>query len=316
MAASALRMEYDFQGRAGYAVAHRAFTLPPLPAYWAMSLWVRGEGKPNTLELKLIDSTGLNVWWMRRPALHVGRGWTQLRFRPKDLTFAWGPLGGGPPRGIAALEIAYTAGQGGAGWLALDQLGITTLGAPVPDRVRPSVTASSSLLSRPPRSCCHRISPPRRRRRRATATRGDGEARAGAAVADAGVRRSPAAERPRARLVARRLGGGLRRRDERRRTRLDGGARRARKRRWAPIHPPPRRRAPHDSRRDATEQPGGTLRPARPAPALRLRGSDAQRLPRTRRGGKHAGRLAAGAHRPAVVLDRGRRTEATSATRS
>ncbi len=150
VAGRALRMEFDYHGRAGYAVARRRFALPPLPPYWAITLWVRGEAKPNTLELKLADSSGQNVWWMRRPDLRVSKGWTQLRFRPSDLSFAWGPLGGGPPRGIAAMEIAFTAGQGGAGWLALDDLSLTALAPPVPDRIRPSVTASSSLLSRPP----------------------------------------------------------------------------------------------------------------------------------------------------------------------
>ena len=145
----ALRMDFDFQGRAGYAVARRAFALPPLPAYWAITLRVRGEAKPNTLELKLVDSSGQNVWWMRRPELQVSRGWTELRFRPSHLSYAWGPLGGGPPRAIAALEIAFTAGQGGTGWLALDDLALTPLAPPVPDRVRPSVSASSTLLSRP-----------------------------------------------------------------------------------------------------------------------------------------------------------------------
>jgi hypothetical protein len=145
----ALRMEFDYQGHAGYAVARRAFALPSLPTYWAITLWVRGVARPNTLELKLVDSTGQNVWWMRRPDLHVTNGWTQLRFRPTDLSFAWGPLGGGPPRGIAALEIAFTAGQGGQGWLALDELVVTPLAPPVPDKVRPSVSASSSLMGRP-----------------------------------------------------------------------------------------------------------------------------------------------------------------------
>ena len=149
VAGRAVRMEYDFQGRAGYAVVRRAFTLPVLPAYWAITLWVRGAARPNTLELKLVDSSGQNVWWMRRPDLHVTNGWTQLRFRPSDLSHAWGPLGGGPPRGIAALEIAFTAGEGGEGWLALDDLAIMPLPAPVPDRIRPAVTSSSSLLSRP-----------------------------------------------------------------------------------------------------------------------------------------------------------------------
>lgn len=145
----ALRMEFDYQGHGGYAVARRAFTLPALPAYWAITLWVRGVARPNTLELKLVDSSGQNVWWMRRPELHVANGWTQLRFRPADLSFAWGPLGGGRPRGIAALEIAFTAGQGGQGWLDLDELAITPLPSPVPDPVRPSVSASSSLMGRP-----------------------------------------------------------------------------------------------------------------------------------------------------------------------
>lgn len=145
----ALRMQFDYQGHAGYAVARRAFTLPPLPAYWAITLWVRGAARPNTLELKLADSSGQNVWWMRRPDLHVTNGWTQLRFRPSDLGFAWGPLGGGPPRGIAALEIAFTAGEGGQGWLALDDLALTPLPPPVPDHLRPGVSASSSLMGRP-----------------------------------------------------------------------------------------------------------------------------------------------------------------------
>ena len=140
----ALRMQYDFQDRAGYAVARRAFTLPPLPAHWAITLWVRGEARPNTLELKLVDASGQNVWWMRRPELRVSAGWTMLRFRPSDLSYAWGPLGGGPPRDIAALEIVFTAAQGGAGWLAVDELSITALAPPVPDTVRPRLTASSA----------------------------------------------------------------------------------------------------------------------------------------------------------------------------
>lgn len=149
VAGRALRMEFDFQGHAGYAVAHRAFTLPPLPPYWAITLQVRGDARPNTLELKLIDSTGQNVWWMRRPGLAVTREWTRLRFRSTDLSFAWGPLGGGAPRNIAALEIAFTAGQGGRGWLALDELTLTPLDAPVGDSVRPRITASSAARARP-----------------------------------------------------------------------------------------------------------------------------------------------------------------------
>jgi hypothetical protein len=140
----ALRLEFDFQGHAGYAVARHAFTLPSLPPHWAITLRTRGEALPNTLEIKLIDSSGLNVWWMRRVPLTVTHEWATLRFRPSDLSFAWGPLGGGPPKNIAAMEIAITAGAGGTGWIDLDELTLVPLPLPVADNVRPRVTASSS----------------------------------------------------------------------------------------------------------------------------------------------------------------------------
>jgi hypothetical protein len=141
-ATGALRMNIDYRGHAGYAVARHAFKLPPLPSYWAVTLRVRGVIPPNTLELKLVDSTGLNVWWMRKLDLRVTPEWTELRFRPSDLSFAWGPLGGGAPRGIASLEIAFTAGRGGRGWLSLDELRLIPLEPPVPADTRPRVTTS------------------------------------------------------------------------------------------------------------------------------------------------------------------------------
>lgn len=147
---SALRFEFDFHGHAGYAVARHPFTLGALPANWAITLGVRGSAPSNTLELKFVDSTGQNVWWMRRMALRPPAEWAELRFRPSDLTFAWGPLGGGPPRGIAALEISVTAGEGGRGWIAFDQLALTALPLPVADTVRPRIAASSSAAGTAP----------------------------------------------------------------------------------------------------------------------------------------------------------------------
>ena len=144
VAGSSLRFDFDYQGHAGYGIARRAFTLPTLPAHWAMTLRVRGVAPANTIELKFVDSSGLNVWWIRRVALPVTADWREIRFRPTDLSFAWGPLGGGPPRKIAAVEIAVTAAQGGAGWLALDELRLLPLASPVDDHVRPRIAATSS----------------------------------------------------------------------------------------------------------------------------------------------------------------------------
>jgi hypothetical protein len=140
----ALRLDFDFHGHAGYAVARRSFSLGALPTNWVITLRMRGSAPANTLEIKFVDSTGTNVWWMRRLALLPTSAWRELRFRPSDLSFAWGPLSGGPPRGIAALEISVTAGEGGRGWMALDQMELTQLAMPVAETVRPRVVASSS----------------------------------------------------------------------------------------------------------------------------------------------------------------------------
>lgn len=150
IAGHALRFDFDYQGHAGYGIARHAFALPPLPQHWAMTLHVRGEARPNTLEIKFVDSSGLNVWWMRRVALSVSRDWQELRFRPSDLSFAWGPLGKGPPRAIAAIEIAVTAASGGNGWIALDELAMVPLPVPVANSVLPRVSATSSTAHHVP----------------------------------------------------------------------------------------------------------------------------------------------------------------------
>ena len=124
-------------------IAQHAFALPALPPHWAMTPYVRGDARPNTIEIKVVDSSGLNVWWMRRVALPVTREWRQLRFRPQDLSFAWGPLNTGPPRAIAAIEIAVTAASGGSGWIALDELAMVPLPTPVAPGVRPSVHSAT-----------------------------------------------------------------------------------------------------------------------------------------------------------------------------
>ena len=62
---SSVRLAYDFHGGSGWAGMRRpvGFDLPP---DWTLSFRVRGTGPPNTLEIKLLDATGENVWWARR----------------------------------------------------------------------------------------------------------------------------------------------------------------------------------------------------------------------------------------------------------
>src|SRR6185295_7345377 len=66
---ASLRFDFDFQGHAGYAIARRE--LPPgqaidLPENYELAFQLRADPQGaliNTLEVKLVDPSGQNVWW-------------------------------------------------------------------------------------------------------------------------------------------------------------------------------------------------------------------------------------------------------------
>ena len=117
--AGALRLDFDFKGGGGFAVARKAFPRA-LPASWALRLRIRGEAPANRFECKLVDRSGRSVWWHCRDAFEFPSEWRELRIRSSELEFAWGPAGGGAPADLGAIEFAIAAGSGGRGrvWLS------------------------------------------------------------------------------------------------------------------------------------------------------------------------------------------------------
>lgn len=126
-AGQALRLDFDFQGHAGWAAARRAFPRR-LPENWAFTLRLKGEAPPETLEFKLVDPTGKNVWWSVRRDFEFPRDWKTLRIRKRQVAFAWGPARGGEIRELGSVEITVTAG-GGKGFLTVDELALEELPA-------------------------------------------------------------------------------------------------------------------------------------------------------------------------------------------
>jgi hypothetical protein len=137
----ALRLDYDFHGGGGYAVAHRAVSLE-LPANYRFTFHVRGNGRPNNLEFKLIDASGDNVWWLNQRDFEFTPEGRDVAIRKRQVSFAWGPLGGGELRHVAALELAITAGQGGAGSVWIEDMRLQPL--PVPDTTAHAIVARAS----------------------------------------------------------------------------------------------------------------------------------------------------------------------------
>ncbi len=136
----ALRMDFSFTG-GGYAVARRALDLD-LPENYTFSFQLRGDCPVNHLEFKLIDASGENVWWSVRRDLTFPKTWEPFRIRKRQISFAWGPLGGGVMKHAAAVEIVVTAGSGGTGTVWIDDLVMTPL--PPADTAPPDPVVSAS----------------------------------------------------------------------------------------------------------------------------------------------------------------------------
>lgn len=131
---NALRLEFNFNGVAGYAVARRDLRLS-LPSNYALNFKVKGDGPANDLQIKFVDESGDNVWWYRLPLYKPSSGWQEISIYKEDIEFAWGPTEDRAFKGFTTIEIVVAAGYGGQGWLAIDDFEIK----PLPEGVRRTV---------------------------------------------------------------------------------------------------------------------------------------------------------------------------------
>jgi hypothetical protein len=135
-----LRMDFDFQGGAGFVVARCAMSRS-MPEDYAVRFRLRGRGPSNDLELKLVDASGQNVWRHVIKGLRPPVRWRRMAVTSHEIEFAWGPLSGRGITALGALEFAIVAGEGGRGSLCIADLEIDDLIPAEP----PRVSASSSI---------------------------------------------------------------------------------------------------------------------------------------------------------------------------
>jgi len=86
----ALCLAFDFHGVSGFASMRRRLPID-YPANYAFSFRVRGNAPGNALQFKLVDGGGDNVWWVNRPDYAFTREPQALRYRKRQIDFAWGP---------------------------------------------------------------------------------------------------------------------------------------------------------------------------------------------------------------------------------
>jgi hypothetical protein len=120
-----LCLDYDFAGVSGYAVMQRELPLD-WPQHFDLRLRFKGSGAINDFQLKLVDASGDNVWWINRPAFKLPARLTQMTLRRRHIEFAWGPTADRSLRRTRTIEFVIAAGQnegsGGRGSLCVSRL--------------------------------------------------------------------------------------------------------------------------------------------------------------------------------------------------
>ncbi|MDR4492916.1 MAG: discoidin domain-containing protein [Nitrospirales bacterium] len=77
--------------------------------------------------MKLIDKSGLNVWWKRFSDYEFPDDWETIRLRRNDISFAWGPIQDHTLKTIAKIEFVVVGATGDKASVEFDSLEIRPL---------------------------------------------------------------------------------------------------------------------------------------------------------------------------------------------
>ena len=102
----ALRLDFDFNGGAGFVVA-RCPVHDELSEDYTIAFCLRGTGPANDLEIKLVDASGQNVWRHVHENLQPPARWKPFRVDSRAFEFAWGPASGDVPKHLGGLTVRH-----------------------------------------------------------------------------------------------------------------------------------------------------------------------------------------------------------------
>ena len=144
-----LRVDFDFGAGPGFVLVRKDVTLK-LPINYAFTFELRGEAPQSTLEFKIVDPTGRNVWWHNQRDMTFPSEWQTVTVRKSRLEFAWGPAGGGEPKRVGAIEFGIAGKGPGKGSLWIDTLRLEPRQAASRYHRTASVVASTSAPGHEP----------------------------------------------------------------------------------------------------------------------------------------------------------------------
>jgi hypothetical protein len=145
-----LCLDYDFNGVSGYAVMQRELPVD-WPAHFDLRLRFKGSGAVNDMQMKLVDASGDNVWWINRPAFVLPKKLTEMKLRRRHIDFAWGPIADRTLKKTRTIEFVIAAGQnegsGGRGSLCIARLDLAERAPDPSPWPAPQVRSSGNTLA-------------------------------------------------------------------------------------------------------------------------------------------------------------------------
>ena len=146
---NAIRLDYDFPNGTGYGGIQKLFPID-LPENYEFTFFVKAESPSNNFEIKFIDSTGNNVWWVNNHNYDFPAEWKKIRIRKRHINFAWGPTTDQNLKRIDRIEFTISSFVGGKGTVWIDDLKFEPLPPESHSYPTPTVTASASLKNHSP----------------------------------------------------------------------------------------------------------------------------------------------------------------------
>jgi hypothetical protein len=118
---NAIKFDYDFTKGTGYGGIQKFFPID-LPENFEFTFNVKAESPSNNFEIKFIDSTGNNVWWVNNRSYDFPKEWKKIRIKKRHINFAWGPTNDQSLKRIDRIEFTIASHVGGKGTIWIDDL--------------------------------------------------------------------------------------------------------------------------------------------------------------------------------------------------
>jgi len=144
----ALRFDYDFTRGTGYGGIQHMFAID-LPENFEFSFYLKAESPANNFEVKFIDSTGNNVWWVNNRNYSFPSEWKKIKIKKRHVAFAWGPAEDKSFKRVDRIEFTIASFVGGKGTIWLDELKFEALPPETENYPQPLADTKSSLKAHP-----------------------------------------------------------------------------------------------------------------------------------------------------------------------